>query len=129
MMGDFSIYQNIEHARFHIIQYNRQTAMRHSYINTTAADQGVSQLWSSGVLLCLCKCGCMSVLDDVGGQMGKICQPGVLRPETGNKEEVQEQNILEETKPGLVLSASSCVLGMTQTHQQLLRDRNHLCIF
>ena len=36
------------------------------------------------------------------------------------------QNILEETKPGLVLGASSCVLGMTQAHQQLLRDRNYL---
>ena len=31
-------------------------------------------------------------------------------------------------KPGLVLRASPCVLGMTKTHQELLRDGNHLCI-
>ena len=29
--------------------------------------------------------------------------------------------------PGLVLCASSCELGMTQTHKELLSKRNHLC--
>ena len=36
------------------------------------------------------------------------------------------KNLLTKT-PGLVLCASSCELRMTQTHQELLSKRNHLC--